>query len=33
MDLKDKDLIAPNQEDLSNEDVVSFYNSFDSLLK
>ncbi len=33
MDLKDKDLITPNQEDLSNEDVVSFYNSFDSLLK
>ncbi len=33
MDLKDEDLIFPNQEDLSNKDVVSFYNSFDSLLK
>ena len=33
MDAKDNDLILPNQNDLSNEDVVSFYNSFDSLLK
>ena len=32
MDLKDKDMILPNQDELSNEDVVSFYDSFDNLL-
>lgn len=33
MDLKDNDFVLPDQDELSNKDVVSFYNSFDSLLK
>ena len=33
MDLKDKNLILPNQDELSNKDVVSFYDSFSNLLK
>ncbi len=32
MDLKDDDMILPNQDELSNEDVVSFYNSFENLV-